>query len=182
MLVFFLRKTSTIHIELCSGMPLRKVHELTFLWFGLPGPLLIFLVRKGPLGRLPSSKLFLHGRGFRTNVAFAAWRSSKLLHAHRDACNPPNLAILIAWYRPSGPKWEKNGRNMEFRPHQKMEAKWPENEKIWPFLTHVLDQFPIFRPFFPRFPSGAKLHFAAICSPFRICYRDPLARTSFSLV
>ena len=26
----------------CSGMPLRKVHELTFLWFGLPGPLLIF--------------------------------------------------------------------------------------------------------------------------------------------
>ena len=21
-------------------MPLRKVHELTFLWFGLPGPLL----------------------------------------------------------------------------------------------------------------------------------------------
>ena len=39
-LVFFLRKTSTIHIEFCSGMPLRKVHELTFLWFGLPGPLL----------------------------------------------------------------------------------------------------------------------------------------------
>ena len=24
-------------------MPLRKVHELTFLWFGLPGPLLIVL-------------------------------------------------------------------------------------------------------------------------------------------
>ena len=24
----------------CSGMPLGKVHELTFLWFGLPGPLL----------------------------------------------------------------------------------------------------------------------------------------------
>ena len=32
---FFLRKTSTIHISnFCSGMPLRKVHELTFLWFG----------------------------------------------------------------------------------------------------------------------------------------------------
>ena len=41
-LVFFLRKTSTIHISnFCSGMPLRKVHELTLLWFGLPGPLLI---------------------------------------------------------------------------------------------------------------------------------------------
>ena len=45
--VFFLRKTSTIHISnFCSGMPLRKVHELTFLWFGLPGPLLIFLPRQ----------------------------------------------------------------------------------------------------------------------------------------
>ena len=30
--VFFLRKTSTIHtLNFCSGMPLRKVHELTFL-------------------------------------------------------------------------------------------------------------------------------------------------------
>ena len=29
-------------------MPLRKVHELTFLWFGLPGPLLISAsLRKG---------------------------------------------------------------------------------------------------------------------------------------
>ena len=36
--VFFLRKTSTIHtLNFCSRMPLRKVHELTFLWFGLPG-------------------------------------------------------------------------------------------------------------------------------------------------
>ena len=36
-LVFFLRKTST---NFCSGMPLWIVHELAFLWFGLPGPLL----------------------------------------------------------------------------------------------------------------------------------------------
>ena len=47
--VFFLRKTSTIHISnFCSRMPLRNIHELTFLWFGLPGPLLThpnFLVR-----------------------------------------------------------------------------------------------------------------------------------------
>ena len=39
-LVFFFGKTSTIHIELCSGMPRQKVHELAFLWFGLPGWLL----------------------------------------------------------------------------------------------------------------------------------------------
>ena len=39
---FSLGKTSTIHISnFCSGMPPGKVHELTFLWFGLPGPLLI---------------------------------------------------------------------------------------------------------------------------------------------
>ena len=36
-------KTSTTHIELLSGMPPEKVHELTFLWFGLPGPLLMNL-------------------------------------------------------------------------------------------------------------------------------------------
>ena len=31
-------KTSTIHISnFCSGLPLRKVHEPTILWFGLPG-------------------------------------------------------------------------------------------------------------------------------------------------
>ena len=36
-LVFFLSKTSTIHIlNFCSGMPPGKVHELAFLWFGLP--------------------------------------------------------------------------------------------------------------------------------------------------
>ena len=44
-LVFFLGKTSTIHIsKFCSGMPPWKVHGLTFVWFGLPGPLLT----KGP--------------------------------------------------------------------------------------------------------------------------------------
>ena len=39
--MFFLWKASTIHISnFCSGMPLRKVHEPTFLWSGLPGALL----------------------------------------------------------------------------------------------------------------------------------------------
>ena len=41
MLNFFLRKEARFTLNFCSGMPLRKVHELTFLWFGLPGPLLI---------------------------------------------------------------------------------------------------------------------------------------------
>ena len=38
---FNLRKTSTIHIELLFRNAPGKVHELTFLWFALPGPLLI---------------------------------------------------------------------------------------------------------------------------------------------
>ena len=38
---FSLLKQARVTLNFCSGMPLRKVHELTFLWFGLPGPLLI---------------------------------------------------------------------------------------------------------------------------------------------
>ena len=37
---FSLGKQARFALNFCSGMPLRKVHELTFLWFGLPGPLL----------------------------------------------------------------------------------------------------------------------------------------------
>ena len=38
---FSLGKQARFTLNFCSGMPPRKVHELTFLWFGLPGPLLI---------------------------------------------------------------------------------------------------------------------------------------------
>ena len=41
-LVFSLGKQARFTLNFCSGMPLWKVHELTFLWFGLPGPLLTF--------------------------------------------------------------------------------------------------------------------------------------------
>ena len=34
---FSLGKQARFTLNFCSGMPLRKVHELTFLWFGLPG-------------------------------------------------------------------------------------------------------------------------------------------------
>ena len=37
---FSLGKQARFTLNFCSGMPLRKVHELTFLWFGLSGPLL----------------------------------------------------------------------------------------------------------------------------------------------
>ena len=39
---FSLGKQARFTLNCCSGMPLRKVHELTSLWFGLPGPLLSF--------------------------------------------------------------------------------------------------------------------------------------------
>ena len=35
-------KQARFTLNYCSGMPLWKVHEPTFLWFGLPGPLLTF--------------------------------------------------------------------------------------------------------------------------------------------
>ena len=38
---FSLGKQARFTLNFCSGMPLRKVHESTFLEFGLPGPLLI---------------------------------------------------------------------------------------------------------------------------------------------
>ena len=38
---FSLGKQARFTLNFCSGTPLRKVHELTFFWFGLPGPLLI---------------------------------------------------------------------------------------------------------------------------------------------
>ena len=37
---FSLGKQARFTLNFCSGTPLRKVHELTFLWFGLPRPLL----------------------------------------------------------------------------------------------------------------------------------------------
>ena len=37
---FSLGKQARFTLNFCSGMPLGKVHELTFLWFGLPGALL----------------------------------------------------------------------------------------------------------------------------------------------
>ena len=42
-------------------MPLRKVHELTFLWFGLPGPLLILLLGIESLEASKRADLFSAG-------------------------------------------------------------------------------------------------------------------------
>ena len=103
-LLFFLRKTSTIHkLNFCSGMPLRKVHELTFLWFGLPGPLL----------RKISPKFFRpnffrgHPRGMSVLVFSRIWRAG-----FRE--RPPGLiqhvltvlafwswVLLLPWLPPS---------------------------------------------------------------------------------
>ena len=38
---FSLGKQARFTLNFCSGTPLRKVHEPTFLWFGLPGALLM---------------------------------------------------------------------------------------------------------------------------------------------
>ena len=47
-----LGKQARFTLNFCSGTPLRKVHELAFLWFGLPGPLLISIWRTYSQARL----------------------------------------------------------------------------------------------------------------------------------
>ena len=62
---FSLGKQARFTLSFCSGMPLRKVHELTFLWFGLPGPLLKCLCKNAWFARfrLLVPDRFLHHAG-----------------------------------------------------------------------------------------------------------------------
>ena len=82
---------------------------------------------------------------------------------------PTTVAIPIALYRPQIGPPARNGK--------KMAEKWilaPPGKKgkngrkmgKWPFFDPFLANFPIFRPFFPFFPGGAKIHFSAIFSHF----------------
>ena len=56
---FSLGKQAQFTLNFCSGMPLWKVHELTFLRFGLPGPLLILGKAKSLQRATLTHKLFL---------------------------------------------------------------------------------------------------------------------------
>ena len=76
---FSLGKQARFTLNFCSGMPLRKVHELTFLWFGLPGPLLNFAIL-----RFENAALFLCLRFF--------GRLSPRSPLHLGSClRPPNV-------------------------------------------------------------------------------------------
>ena len=70
-LMFFLRKTSTIHIELLFRNPPAKRSWTDLLWFGLPGPLLI-------------QRLFLQVLISLQDVHVASWRaqSSRLAQSY----------------------------------------------------------------------------------------------------
>ena len=67
--------------------------------------------------------------------------------------------------RASGPKWEKNGRKMDFGPTRKKGKKRPKNGKIGTKMGQKWS-FSQFSPFFPLFPGGAKIHFSATFFPF----------------
>ena len=45
---FSLGKQARFTLNFCSGTPLQKVHELAFVWFGLPGSLLTLEIRICP--------------------------------------------------------------------------------------------------------------------------------------
>ena len=60
---FALGKQARFTLNFCSGMPLRIVHELAFLWFGLPG-------------RLPKNSSGISGpEGFPKNLLRLFWRN-----------------------------------------------------------------------------------------------------------
>ena len=64
------------------------------------------------------------------------------------------IAILIAWYRPGGPKWTKKRPKNGFWPHRKKGKNGPK--------TGVENgHSPILRPFFP-FPGGTRIYFSQI--------------------
>ena len=87
---FSLGKQARFTLNFCSGMPLRKVHEPTFLWFGLPGPLLkkgglvkgwffsmseTWVPKRGglkPAGKRQESATFLQRSFFNVALQFSA--------------------------------------------------------------------------------------------------------------
>ena len=85
---FSLGKQARFTLNFCSGTPLRKVHELTFLWFGLQG----WLLSVGPsrilmceclrkptadLPSLPSEWPTTSQADFRVYLHLQSWRPSK---------------------------------------------------------------------------------------------------------
>ena len=57
-------KQARFTLNFCSGMPLWKVHELTLLWFGLPGPLLNYSIFSEFSGMKKQHKHKLFGPDF----------------------------------------------------------------------------------------------------------------------
>ena len=103
---FSLGKQARFTLNFCSGMPLRKVHELAFLWFGLPGPLLI-------LGMKKWDRIDLIKRGYSSSVTrehFALPCVSRCTsHVHHDAfvgLSGKQLSKCKKHCSPEKPSWE----------------------------------------------------------------------------
>ena len=108
---FSLGKQARFALNFCSGMPPGKVHELAFLWFGLPGPLLIDSeeisddysdrVReraKRPMIRLDSSGFCLSTSKLSQTVAWCRSPKGNVSLQIQTPCNsfpllPPNAAL-----------------------------------------------------------------------------------------
>ena len=97
------------------------------------------------------------------------FRSTPIPTAPSEALS--KVAIPIALYRPQIGPPARNGRKMAEKwilaPLQKKGGKNGRKMGKLPFLTHFWANFPIFRPFFPLFPGGAKIDFSTIFFPFR---------------
>ena len=97
---FSLGKQARFTLNSCSGMPLWKVHELTFLWFGLPGPLL-----SGRGGILHSGKLgyaLAHLLSIRLNQVFQISAIATALYEFDLVFFPESLwRRFVAFWKPS---------------------------------------------------------------------------------
>ena len=77
------------------------------------------------------------------------------------------LVMPIALYRPQIGPSARNGEKGVKKSILAPPEKRGNNGRNMGKLPHFGASFPIFWPFFPHFPGGAKIHFSAIFSPFR---------------
>ena len=94
-----LGKQAQFTLNFCSGMPLGKVHELTFLWFGLPGPLLIevAIAAKIITKKLFTKKMFWSNE-FCNNYKRITLENKKTCFLQKGHASGSNITNKIFWW------------------------------------------------------------------------------------
>ena len=118
-------KQARFTLNLCSGMPLWKLHELTFLWFGLPGPLLKIL---GLLFFFACTCFYEDGNSTskaKTDMNDWFWSNPKLkLHGM--------IRTIVKPLWPRTPTTPQKQKNIKWA---RIAGKWPLN---WPPTSRLI--------------------------------------------